>query len=101
MERRYDQTSSEDQKPINAVWETLDIVVVGACVIPVGYGVGNHCLFVLDFITYSLIGQTLPQIIRSGERQFNTKIPPTKDNYNNLLENLVVSHRLTEQMVAA
>ena len=68
---------------------------------PAGYGVGDHRLFVLDVLTYSLIGQTPPQIIRSGARRLSTKIPLTKDNYTNVLENLVLSHRLTERMVAA
>ena len=68
---------------------------------PTGYGVKNHCLFVLDFLTSSLIGQTPPQIIRYGARRLITKIMLTKDNYTNVLENLVLSHRLTEQMVAA
>ena len=47
-------------KLIDAVWATPDIVVVGACVMPEGYGFGNHRLFVLDFLTSSLIGQTPP-----------------------------------------
>ena len=67
-------------KPIDAVWSTPDIVVVGACVMPAGYGVGYHRLFALDFLTSSLIGQTPPRIIRSGARRLNTKIPSTKDN---------------------
>ena len=67
-------------KPIDAVWATPDIVVVGAFVVPAGYGVGDHCLFVLDFLTSSLIGQTPPRIILSSARQLNTKIPSTKDN---------------------
>ena len=68
---------------------------------PEGYGVGNNCLFVFDFLKSSIIGQTPPQIIRSGARQFNTKIRPTKDNYTNVMENLVLSHRLTERLFAA
>ena len=68
---------------------------------PSGYGVVNHRLFVLDFLTFSLIGKKPPWIIRSSARQFNTKIPLTKDNYTNVLEYIVVSRRLTERMVAA
>ena len=68
---------------------------------PAGYGVGNHRLFVLDFLTSSLIGQTPPRIIRSGARRFNTKITSTKDNYTNVLEKLVLIHCPTERMVAA
>ena len=68
---------------------------------PSGYGVGDHCLFVLEFLTSSLIVQTPLQIIRSSERGLNTKIPSTKDSYTNVLENLVVSHCLMERMVGA
>ena len=47
-------------KLIEAVGEKLDIVVVGACVMTAGYGVGDHFLFILDFLTSSLIGHTPP-----------------------------------------
>ncbi len=36
-------------KPINGIWTTPDVVITHACVMPVGYGVGNHHLFVVDF----------------------------------------------------
>ena len=99
--KKIGSTFFRGSKPINAVWVTPDIFVVGSCVIPAGYGIRYHCLFVLDFLTSSLIGQTPPRIILSGARRFNTRIPPTKDNYTNVLENLVVRHLLTERMVAA
>ena len=68
--------------------------------VPEGYGVGDHHIFILDFLTSSLIEQTPPRIIRSGAIRLNTKIPSTKDNYTNVLENIVIRHRLTERMVA-
>ena len=43
-------------KPIDGVWATSDIVVTGACVMPAGYGVGDHRMFVVDFLTSSLVG---------------------------------------------
>ena len=86
-------------KPIDAVCATLDIIVVGACVMPEGYGVCDHRLFVLDLLTSSLIGKPPTRIIRSGAGRLNTKIPSTKDNYTNLMENLVLMHRLTERVV--
>ena len=43
-------------EPIDAVRETQNIVVVGVCVMSEGYGVGDHRLFVLDFLTSYLIG---------------------------------------------
>ena len=88
-------------KSINAVWATPDIVVVGECVMLAGYGVGYHGLFVLEFLTYYLIGQTPPQIISYRAMQLNNKISLTKDNYTNVMENLLLSHCLTEQMFAS
>ena len=67
-------------KTIDAVWEAPDIVVVGVCGMPLGYGAGDHRLSVLDLLTSSLIGQSPPRIMRSGARRLNTKIPSTKDN---------------------
>ena len=51
-------------EPIDAIWATTDVSVVGGCVMPVGYGVGNHRLFVVDFTTKSLIGANPPRIVR-------------------------------------
>ena len=99
--KKIGATFFRGSKTIDAVWATPDIVLVGACVVPAGYVVGDHRLFVLDFLTSSLIGQAPSQIIRSGARGLSTKIPSTKDNYNNVLENLVLRHRLIEWMVAA
>ena len=66
-------------KPIDAVWATPGIFVVGSCVMPAVYGVSDRRLFVIDLLTASMIGQTPPRIIRSGARRLNTKIPLTKD----------------------
>ena len=45
-------------QPIDGIWATPDITVTGACVMPCGYGVGDHRLFVVDFKTSSLVGST-------------------------------------------
>jgi hypothetical protein len=36
-------------KPIDGIWATPNRVVTHACIMLVGYGVGDHCLFVVDF----------------------------------------------------
>ena len=88
-------------KPIDAIWATPDIVVTGACVMPAGYGVGDHRLFVIDFLTSSLVGSTPPRIIRSGARRLNTNIKPAAEKYADDLEELTVRHRIIERMGAA
>ncbi len=51
------------QTPIDGIWATTDVTVVGACIMPAGYGIGDHRLFVVDFLTSSLIGMIPQKII--------------------------------------
>ena len=62
-------------KPIDGVWVTSDVQVTGACVMPAGYGIGDHRLFVVDFLTSSLVGMSPPKIVRAAARRLNNKIP--------------------------
>jgi hypothetical protein len=64
MGRRLGTTFFRGSKPIDAIWATSDLEVAHACVMPVGYGVGDHHLFVVDFSTASMIGMCPPKIIR-------------------------------------
>ena len=72
--------------PIDGIWATKDVEVVSACVMPCGYGVGDHRLFVVDFRTSSLIGAAPPRVIRSAARRLNTAIHRTEARYNDNLE---------------
>jgi hypothetical protein len=61
--------------PINAIWATNDVTVANACVMPVGYGVGDHCFFVVNFTTTLLVGTgCMQKIIRLALCQLNTRI---------------------------
>ena len=73
-------------KAIDGVWVTSDVVIIGASVIPAGFGIGDPGLFLLDFITSSLIGHDPPKIVRAAERRLNTNIPSGKIYYINRLE---------------
>jgi hypothetical protein len=60
---------------INAIWATSDVTVANACVMPVGYAVGDHCRFVVDFATVLLVGTGCVQkIIRPALCRLNTRI---------------------------
>ena len=50
------------------------IEVVGACVMPVGYRVGDHRLFVIDFRTVLLDGRSQLKIERPATRRLNNKV---------------------------
>jgi hypothetical protein len=88
-------------KPIDAVWASPDIMVVGACVMPAGYGVGDHRLFQIDFKLESIVGLAPPKIVRAAARRLNTKIPGVAERYNKELEQLYVRHKVNSRLVAA
>ncbi len=87
--------------PINAVWATSNVAMVNACVMLVGYGVGYHCLFAVDFAMALLVGDgCLQQIIRPALHCLNTRIAGCALRYNNALRRNILWHHLLEWMVA-
>jgi hypothetical protein len=63
--RKLGATYFQGSVPIDAIWATSVVTVANACVMPVGYGVGDHRLFVVDFAT-TMLGSTgcVQKIIR-------------------------------------
>jgi hypothetical protein len=66
---------------------------------PVGYGVSDHRLFVVDFSTAAMIGTCPPKIVRPALRRLNTKIPGCALWYNRALQKNILRHRLLERMI--
>ncbi len=68
---------------------------------PVGYGVGDHRLFVVDFVMALLVGTSCSQqIVRPALHRLNTRIAGCALRYNKALRRNILRHRLLEQMVA-
>jgi hypothetical protein len=87
--------------PIDAVWATSDVAMVNTCVMPVGYGVGDHCLFVVDFAMALLVGAgCLQQIIRPVLYRLNTRIAGCALRCNNPLRRNILRYHLLKRMVA-
>ena len=83
--------------PIDAIWATPDVSIAGACVMPCGYGVGDHRLFCVDFHTSSLVGARPPRVLRQAARRLNTDVPHTEREYTARFEDKIVEHRLIER----
>ncbi len=66
---------------------------------PVGFGVGDHRLFVVDFQEASLVGTALFGIKRFASRHLNTKVSSgaTQKYLKQLVENLL-RHHLIERL---
>jgi hypothetical protein len=67
----------------------------------VGYGVGDHCLFVINFSAADMIRISRQKVACATSRQLNTKIPRVAAAYARILEGKVLSHLLIEHMGAA
>ena len=65
---------------------------------PADYGIGYHRLFVLDFLTSSLIGHDPPKIVRAAASRLNTNIPSAELYYINKLEELIMKHKIVERV---
>jgi hypothetical protein len=64
----------QGQTPIDRVWATSDVVITGACVMPAGFGIGNHHIVVIDMLTESIVGLEPQRIVCPKARQLNSKI---------------------------
>jgi hypothetical protein len=68
---------------------------------PVGFGVGDHRLFIVDFATTTLVGSGLTTVVHPVLRRLNTKISGCADRCNRSLCRNILRHWLLEQMVEA
>ena len=65
---------------------------------PAGYGVGDHRMFIVEFLTSSMIGTTPLQIVRTGTRRLNTKISKATANYTSDVKKNITRHRVIKQI---
>ncbi len=68
------------QLPIDGIWTTPNVTVSNACIMPAGYGIGNHRLFIIDLHTASLVGPSPPRERRAASRRLNTRLPHVVKN---------------------
>jgi hypothetical protein len=86
-------------KPIDGIWKTADVVITHACMMPAGFGVGDHRLFVLDMQASSLIGEEPLKVQQFTLKHLNTKVSSgAMRNYPARLEASLSRHRLIERM---
>ncbi len=84
-------------KPINGMWVSSKIDINNACVMPFGYGVGNHCAFILD-VPLVLIGLDPVKIVRPVGHRLNSRIAGCCKTYIESLETNITRHRLLERL---
>jgi hypothetical protein len=72
--------------PKDGVWATSDISVCNVAIMPAGYGIGDHCLFVINFSADDMIGTSHPMVVRPTSQRLNTIIPRVAAENAKILE---------------
>ena len=83
---KIDTTLFWGTKSIDGVWATYHVLVTGACVKTVVYGVEDHQMFILDFLNSSLVGNIQPWIVCPVARRLNTNIHDSTNRYASNVE---------------
>ncbi len=58
--KKIGPTYFRGQLPIDGIWTTPDVTIANACVMPAGYSIGDHRLFIIDVHTLLLVGMGPP-----------------------------------------
>ncbi len=95
---RTGATFFRGSKPIDGLWVTSDIDIANACVMPFGYGIGDHRMFILDVTMESLVGKTPIKVVHPASRRLNSKMPRCGIAYINILEQNIIQHQLLERL---
>jgi hypothetical protein len=79
--RRTGATFFRGSKPIDGLWVTSNIDIANACVMPFGYGIGDHQMFILNVTMESLIGKNPTKVVRPASRWLNSKMLWCREAY--------------------
>jgi hypothetical protein len=76
-----------------------DIVITHACVMPAGFSIGDHRMFVIDVQEETILGTMPSSIKRFASSRLNTKTPNgTTQKYLTKLEEGLSQDRLIEKI---
>ncbi len=96
--KKIDPTFFWGHLPNDKIWATSGITIANACIMPAGCGIGDHCFFVINIHTSSLVGQGPPRACRASSRRLNTCLPHVAKKYAKRLEGNILHHRLIQKL---
>jgi hypothetical protein len=86
------------QLSIDGIWETPNVTISNACIMPAVYGIGDNHLFVIDIHTFLLIVMGPPRAQQAASRQLNTHLPHVVSKYAKNLKENIWQHCLVEKL---
>jgi hypothetical protein len=83
-------------RSMDGLWVSSNLDISNACGMPFGFGVGDHCAFILNIPLESLVGINPIKIVRPASRRLNSLLPECGKAYVASLESNIVQHKLLE-----
>jgi hypothetical protein len=84
--------------PIDALFATAGIKCVNAYILPHKGGVGDHWFFILNFMSSSVIGSKLPNIVCCSARKLHCKSKRLAESYTAELDMLCNRHKMYQRI---
>jgi hypothetical protein len=72
--KKIEPTFFRGSKPIDRVWASSNLAVSHACIMPAGFGVGDHRMFIVDFHESSMVGVGPFRVQWFTSRRLNTSV---------------------------
>jgi hypothetical protein len=91
-------TFFQGSQSIDGLWALDDLDISNACIMPFGYGVGDHRAFVPDIPLQSLVGVNPVRIVRPASRCLNSRLPGCNKAYVRSLKENIIQHHLIERL---
>jgi hypothetical protein len=92
-------THSQGRNPIDAVFYTAGLVCTAVTLLPSRVGVGDHQVFVLDFVSETILGNEFPRLIPLSHRHLNCASDKIRNNYIAVLNQLSNRHLMFKKML--
>ncbi len=83
-------------KSIDGLWVSSNLDISNACVMPFGYGVGDHRVFILDIPIESLVSINPVKIVQPAGQCLNSRRPGCSQAYIDSFESNIIKHCLLE-----
>jgi hypothetical protein len=86
--------------PINGGYNLSEIEVLNVCMLPFLDSPGNHCAFIIDIATRSLLGEFRYKVCRPVSHRLIMSQQRSVDKYNRIVQEHFSRHRIVERLKA-
>ena len=91
-------THIRGKDPIDGIWTSITLDIVGLKILGFYSSVGDHRGMVFDVTSQSLLGVHENRVIRAGSQRLNSKNASSVSRYNEIFEEKVRRHRLRKRL---